>query len=401
MKSLSLLSLSVALAATGFVYSCASTDTGDFSASTGGTGANGGSGNPELGGGGKSNLGTGANATGSTVGAGGAPTASTECGASNVEAQLTPIFMVFIYDSSASMGINNSYTPPLDQTEQRWKPVKLGLQDFFNSADAANVQASISFFPYPGDKAATCTHDYAVPDVAMTSLDAPAKLIAALDAKVPEGGTPTLPAVMGGIKLAKKLLTDNPGSQAMVVLVTDGEPAIYNNGVVETDCAPAGVTLTNTIADIAVVVNNAKLGSPSIATHVIGIGTALTSLGQIATAGGTELLLIDPSEPALTTAAIVTKLDAIQTKQISCNIPIPSNSKGYDPEKVNVNFTHSNGITVDPLIRSNDCSTAGWHYDDATNPKYIELCPATCETVQKDVDGKISIQLGCPTRVIT
>lgn len=394
MKLLPLISLVTVLAASGFVYSCASSESTFDGSSGSGTGSSSGSGN-----GSGSTNGNGGT-TGISVNNGGTTTIGSEdtCGANEVAAELTPIYMVFVFDKSASMGVNGT---TYDETANRWTPVKNGVEDFFTNAGTKNVQASMVFFAHPGTAEATCAYDYSVPDVPMTPLETPAALITALDDTVPSGGTPTLPAIVGGIKYAKKLLTDNPGSQAIVVLVTDGEPAVLASDGSDYNplCAPADVTLTNTPDGIATYVNNAKLGTPSVTTHVIGIGNGITTLKTKLEAIGTDFILVDVSDPTATRTAIVNQLTAIQPARIDCRIALSTTVGEFDPLKVNVNFVHGDS-TVDALSRSDDCPGVGWRYDDETAPKYIELCPTSCTAIQSDLEGKLKVVLGCPTRVM-
>jgi len=409
MKHLTFLPLAALLSASACLYSCSNSTDNSFGPGTGGNGSG------STGGGTGKGLGSGG--TGSTpglgVGGGGGvqQIASTDaCGATDVAAEPIPVYMVFVYDRSASMGVNNyvdaqGVTQTIDNTAIRWTPVKEGVIDFFSNAGTKNVQASIVFFAAPGDKAATCAHDYSVPDVPMTRLETPTALVTGLNNEQTQGGTPTLPAVVGGIKYAKKLLTDNPGSEAIVVLVTDGEPAIYNAATaqVETDCAPAGVNLTNTIPDISTYVAAASdpSGATPVKTHVIGIGdaTSIGSMKQVATAGRGEFIQVTPGDATATRTAILDQLTKIQPKSIACKVAIPSTKAGFNPQQVNVNFVHGTGA-VDELSRSDSCPGAGWRYDNTTTPKYIELCQSSCDAMQQDLSGSLKIVLGCPTRVI-
>ena len=43
-------------------------------------------------------------------------------------------------------------------------------------------------------------------------------------------------------------------------------------------------------------------------------------------------------------------------------------------------------------------SSGGWHYDNATMPTKIVLCPSTCTAVQADAGASIDIVLGCATK---
>ncbi len=411
MKSLTYLSAFTALGMSAAVYACSANDSADlgFPQSSGGSGAG-------------STTSTGSTNTGSTTGIftntnrGGSTgivtttTATVDadagCGAGDQPAELTPVYMVFMYDKSGSMGDD-----PKGQWQNlatRWTPMKQGMIDFFSNSGTIGIQASLEFFPANGDKVTTCHADYKTPAVAMTSLETPQSLIDALDRTVPGGGTPTLPAVMGGLAYAKQLMAAKPGSKAVLVLVTDGEPAIYvvdpatGQGVIETDCAPTTnpSNLTNTIADIVTVVNAAKQDANyPVPTYVIGIGEAQDDMSAIASAGGTRYIQLDATQPPETTRAKLTEtLKSIRTTQFVCNMPIPD-SATFRKDMVNVSFKHTSGA-VESLGKSVSCTVPGWYFDNEQNPTKIELCPATCSAIQQDLTGKLQIVLGCPTIIL-
>jgi hypothetical protein len=350
---------------------------------------------------GSGGAGTGSANKGGTVGVdmdGGANDADSACGSGDQPAQMTPVYMVFLYDKSGSMG--DDPNGQWQNQATRWDPMKLGMIDFFSHSGSIGIAASLKFFPAPGDKATTCHADYKT--ATLVPLEAPQPLIDALQSTTPGGGTPTLPAVIGGIGRAKQLMTDNPGSKAVVVLVTDGEPAIYNaqTSQIEVDCAPLDSSLTNTIADIVTVVNAAKRGTPSIPTYVIGIGEAQDSMNAIATAGGTgKMIQLDASKPPEQTRAMLTEsLRQIRTTQFECSMALPT-SADYDRDHVNVRFQHSDG-SVEELGKSVGCAAPGWYFDNDGSPTKILLCPATCSSIQSDLNGKLLFTLGCPTKIV-
>jgi hypothetical protein len=39
----------------------------------------------------------------------------------------------------------------------------------------------------------------------------------------------------------------------------------------------------------------------------------------------------------------------------------------------------------------------GWYYDDPLNPTRVLVCPATCNTITNDLQGRIDILFGCGT----
>jgi hypothetical protein len=417
MKFLTSLSVLTALGMSVLVYACSSSDT-----TLDGLGASsGGSGNTATAANGSttsSNAGGTGSGTKSTARGGGSgiiintkntmTDADAACGASEQPAEITPIYMIFAYDKSGSMGddpVQNVF-----HLSQRWEPLKAGMLDFFANVGttsggvAPGVKAGIKFFPAAGDKTATCHADYGISAASMTPLESPQPLIDALNRTTPGGGTPTLPAVMGAIASAKKIMTSDVGSIAVVVLVTDGEPGIWNSTTqtFDHDCAPtnADPSLQNDIPGIVSVVRAAYEGTPRVSTYVIGIGEAGDAMGEIATAGGTEYLQLDASSaPETTRKLFADKLNSIRTTAIPCMMSIPKTAD-FRKDLVNVNFKHSDGKPTESIGKSAGCSAPGWYFDNESTPTKINLCPAACSAIQKDQGGSLQILLGCPTLIL-
>lgn len=390
----------------GLAFACSATPTSN--GNTGGSGNN-----SNVGGNGNPGAGTSSGATGNTgglnIGDLDATTSPDACAKSTEQAKLTPVYMVIVFDTSGSMGDSNVEK----NLNSRWIPVTQGMIDFFqNAPNAGGLSASITFFPAPGFADGTCTYDYSFPDVPMTELTDPQPLITALNYRVPSGGTPTLPALMGGLDYARGLLADNPGSRAMVVLVTDGQPFVCvdepADGVCDNkpednyiDCRPPDVTdLQNTIPDIATVASAAARGDPAILTYVIGIGPYVSSLNTIATAGGTSLILLDATDATVTRTKLQQTLESIRVQQFSCDLQIPEVPVGetFSKDMVNVVFAHSGG-TDETLPKNPTCAGAGvgWYYDNEASPSVIKLCDTSCTAIQADQTGTLQVELGCPS----
>ncbi|MBN1611704.1 MAG: VWA domain-containing protein [Polyangiaceae bacterium] len=330
------------------------------------------------------------------------------CAATTQGSHITQVNLVFIYDKSGSMGDDTNTEaegyPRWQNMDVRWNPAKEAMTTFFLNPGAPELYASLKFFPANGDYDTTCSvAKYEKPDVALTPLSNPDPLISALERTTPGGGTPTLPALMGSINYANKLMTDYPGSKSIVIMVTDGEPVVVDStGAERTDNCPEGND--NNIDNIAAVAQAAynRPEDERIPTYVIGIGEALDNLGAIASAGGTNLILIEGSSGEDTKARLLEALQGIQVESIDCDmsIPVPEAGEVLDFTKVNFNFVHSDG-TVEQLGRNDACSSAGgWHYDNPSAPTKIMLCESTCTAVQNDVKGYLEVELGCDTRVI-
>ncbi len=126
-------------------------------------------------------------------------------------------------------------------------------------------------------------------------------------------------------------------------------------------------------------------------------GADFNLLDQIAQSGGTNASF-DASAGA---AAFLAALQAIKGAALSCEMLVPQPQQGdLNPDAVEVKFTKGDGSTVS-LSRVADasaCVPGAWHYDNNQNPNQIILCPATCQEVQADPNGKIKVLLGCAVK---
>jgi hypothetical protein len=314
-------------------------------------------------------------------------------------AELSPVNIVFVYDKSGSMGNPDDGFDPA----ARWDPMRAGMQSFFSDPSSSSISAALSFFPVNGDLAAACSGPYDSPEAAsprglpLTPLETAQgrdAFVSLLANTTPRGGTPTLPALQGGVQLAQKIAVAHPGAKTVVVLVTDGEPGFFVDGAVQAGCPD------NDVAHVADVAATALAGTPSIPTYVVGIGPSLDSLHAIAQAGGTDhATIMSDADPAATSATFHETLSAIRTETFSCDFPMPKPPPGQTLDTVNVAFTSSLG--TDATIPRNDaCSPGGgWHYDVPTAPTRIVLCQESCDEIQPDTLGQLSLVFGCATVV--
>jgi hypothetical protein len=90
-----------------------------------------------------------------------------------------------------------------------------------------------------------------------------------------------------------------------------------------------------------------------------------------------------------------------QTLDCQWTIPPPPAGQTFDPTKVNVKFTDSNGMQKDIFYASSQAAcdpvNGGWYYDNNANPTTIYACPASCTEIQSATTGKIDILFGCAT----
>ena len=294
------------------------------------------------------------------------------CATQTASAEARPVYLVFMFDKSGSMAENGS---------PKWSASKAATRAFFESADSKGISASLSFFP--DQQNPSCSpQDYTAPRVAMSALPSPT-FGQQLDAQNPAGGTPTKPALEGAIAYAQQVAA-GPGKdgKVAVVLVTDGIPQGCNG---------------NSIANIRQL---AASVAKTIPTYVIGVGSELSSLRDIASGGGTnDALIVSVSNPAQVQADFTKAINQIKASALTCDYKIPAAPSGetFDRAKVNVQHTPTGAAAATLQYNQSCAGGTGWKYDDANNPTRILLCDGSCDGV-KGKAGKVDILFGCATQ---
>jgi hypothetical protein len=242
------------------------------------------------------------------------------------------------------------------------------------------------------------TADYATPAVEIAALGGAATaLVSSIQAAVPQGATPTAPALQGALDHAHAHAIANPTHAVIALLATDGLP---------TECSPTD------IGDIAQIAADGVAGSPPIRTFVIGVFSgsdvnAKSNLNQIAQAGGTQqAFLVDSNQNV--TQAFLDALSAIRKKNLACEyqVPLPPPGETLNYGKVNVEHTppgQTQPVTVLYVGDAANCNhvAGGWYYDadpqKGGSPTKILMCPATCGAF--GVGGQVDIRVGCKTEI--
>jgi hypothetical protein len=241
---------------------------------------------------------------------------------------------------------------------------------------------------------------YATPAVPIATLPgAAAALTTSLNMHMPDGLTPTGPALSAALQTAKARATANPGHKVAVLLVTDGLP---------TECTPVAV------ADVAAVAKTAATGTPAIPTFVIGVfgpdeaASATMNLNQLAAGGGTGTAVVINTNQNVTTA-LQAALTQIRTMAVACQYKIPlANVGAIDFGKVNVQLTGTGGLaaTVGHVTTQAACdpTKGGWYYDvdpsTGGTPTSIIACDASCTQFRAVISARVDIVLGCQTITI-
>ena len=87
---------------------------------------------------------------------------------------------------------------------------------------------------------------------------------------------------------------------------------------------------------------------------------------------------------------------------LPCSFALPAAPNGgqLDPERVKFDFVSAAGSATEiPKLGGDECGTlAAWHFDAASAPTKIELCPSACQSLS--AGGSVRIALGCAPVVV-
>jgi hypothetical protein len=312
-----------------------------------------------------------------------------------------------------------SVTPPLDLAPPGDGTISVGIQYFHPIGVGSN--------PNECDGSA---HSTPAVDVAPIPANAPA-IVGSLGSTGPNGNTPTVGALTGGVDYCSAYQPAHPGTKCVVVLVTDGQPngcGLSSNCGTNQDCVdPASASTLTPIAN-----NGFTQAGNSVMTFTIGMegvsADGFTLLDAIAIAGGSDCTPGTPGNEACNvttsgTQGFVDALNAIRsTVQVSksstqtlttsvtqstalpCEwkIPTPPVGKTFDKDLVNVGIDSGSGLQqVGKVATEADCASAGggWYYDDVSSPTRILACPDTCGTITGTPNVSVQVLFGCATKV--
>lgn len=277
-------------------------------------------------------------------------------------------------DTSQSMVQNDS---------PKWANAKSGINSFVTSPGAAGLNVALAYFPNADSACDGSGYDLAdvvAPNgVPMGALPGNATAIATSlqNKQTTSNGTPTEDALNGIKRYCTQYDAGHAGDRCVGVLVTDGEP----NGCNEDVTALKGIA------------SGAFTGTPSVPIYVMGMtGAVFATLDQIAQGGGTTSAINVDDGGA---NAFLNALNKIRGQIMSCDFPIPTGND-VDLNRVNIKLTTSSSVlSLGKVDDASKCVAKAWHYDSASNPKRIVLCPETCTAAQADPKSRIDVILGC------
>lgn len=293
------------------------------------------------------------------------------CASTSAAAELLPLDMLILLDRSGSM------------LGSKWSEVTNAIITFVNDAASAGMEVGLTYFPRGVAGQNDCS-DTTYSQLAVSIGELPTNspvLVASIQSTSPSGGTPMRPALEGVLHNATAYQDVNPGHKVIVVLATDGDPSGCSNNTVAT---------TAELAERALRYNGVQ-------TYAIAVeGATLSSLNQIAAAGGTTQAYDATSD----IAAFSAKMAEVRASALPCEllIPTPPTGASLDVGLVAVKFTPGSGADVE-IPKADDAAdcrgTQGWYYDDNVHPEKIILCPMSCATVQGEAQARLNVLFGC------
>jgi hypothetical protein len=314
-----------------------------------------------------------------------------------------PIDLFFMVDKSGSMtcpvpGNGACMGSPMSPPPNRWSSIKEALISFANSTASAGLGMGMGFFPKMNGNTLLCSpNDYSTPAAPIAALPGSAAMVeAAINAQMPNGSTPTVPALSGAVAYATTYAQSHPGRTTAIVFATDGEPTECTNN---NNNIPGAVNVASAAAHPP-----AGSGVPPIRTFVLGVGPSLGNLNQIAAAGGTTAAHLVESGGS---ADLINALNEIRKGTLTCDYQIPIiPGKPLDLARINIKVRVGPPPATPQLISKVDdaskCGSTqgGWYFDNNASPTKITLCPATCDPMLKTTGSGLDVLIGCGTIVI-
>jgi hypothetical protein len=306
------------------------------------------------------------------------------CATSVVTAQKAALDLYVMLDQSGSMDESVS------GGSTKWAAVTSALQTFMGQPGLDGVSVGIGYFGIPDASGVndSCTaSDYAKADVEIAPLPQVATAINhSIAQHSPSTGTPTSAALQGAINHATTWAHAHAGDAVAVILATDGDPEECQTSLTTIDgIAAAGYAAT-----------------PKIPTFVIGVGSSLSNLNGIASAGGSQMAYIVDTSSNVNQQFLMA-MNQIRHAALGCTYSIPTSSGGsIDYSQVNIVYQPGGGgspITLPYVMTKASCPASGngWYYDNPQMPTKIMLCDSSCSSIEVDQTGKVDITLGCST----
>ena len=315
------------------------------------------------------------------------------CAGASAFSKLKKIKLFFSVDVSQSMS-KSVVTGALNTEPSRWTYLKSALNGFMTTAPD-DTAVWMRFWPNndPNPAIGACPQPLPTtgcgpvpgcknPNIDVGDLTAANEtaVVNTINNMVLFGVTPMFPALDAATQRAVEFQQANPDWNAVVILVTDGNPTLC-------------ILTPSKIAGLA---GQAYQGY-GVRTYTIGIAeVAEATVNQIAGAGGGKSFFINTNNAMDFQTQLVSALNSIKNDFVSCTLPLP-NQNIFDPTKALITYTPGMGAAsnLPQVANAASCAGAGWFYDNPMNPTSITLCPTTCSDVKLDTNGKLELKIDC------
>lgn len=356
----------------------------------------------------------GSDLTGDNDGSGGGPTdgalnSETACASANGQAALEPLDMFIMFDSSISMAgagdcnVGQSVSSP-------WCYAINALSAYLTSPSSSGNAAALQFFGHGGGAASNnaCTTGAGfdvsvVPGGATGYKDLPSTdFNAALNAAAPNQFTPLEAAIRGITAFTGNGANRRAGRKTIGILITDANTPLDCSTNWSSMAGLLSTHLTNTgIPTYVIGMNGANFGNLETlavagggAAHPDAVGSVTDSCGN-----GSGPCSHWNAGDGTSGAPLIEALKQIQGLAVGCSFGIPTPDGGtIDPNQVRVEYLPGGnppGQDLPHVADSASCTGGGWYYDNNTTPQTVNLCGASCTTVQADPNAKLNVLFGC------
>ena len=302
------------------------------------------------------------------------PEAATECVTEKVVgAKRRRLDMYLMVDNNSTLPVSGA-----------WEDVTAGLDMFVDDELAAGTGVGIRYF------GSSCNAiEYAEPTIDVGLLPANARAIRSSTKARRWTASPMLPALEGGLRFARTRSEDHPEWKQIVVLVSDALTQDF--------------TCLYTTANLAESARDGYQGSPSIETHVIGVGvrtefsdpldeliTRIGAYNTIASAGGSKsAILTNIGDDG---SAFRDALHTVRRRATPCEFETPSNVASSEMGVIRFPLAEE----VPALPSGDSCGREqGWFYATESLPYAVTLCPATCTWLAESDANQIALRLPC------
>jgi hypothetical protein len=301
-----------------------------------------------------------------------APTADANCGIITSDTTRQPVDVLLVLDRSGSMdysigedcyctsgaAIAGSVCTDTTNCTTRWNSIKPAVTTTLSTSKYVNW--GLKFFSTPNGSSCNVSKAMEVP-ISETSA---AAVQTQVDTATLSLGTPTAAAISAATAYLKTVTDPN---KKFILLATDGEPNCGGNPVnINTTDVPGATSASKAAFDA---------GFP---VYVIGIGPSVSTLTQLAQAGGTTDFY-----PATSSQQLSDALSAISKKVGSCLFTATQ----APPDSGNIAvYVNKQQIAQDP--------NEGWTY--GASPQEIVLKGSYCDKITAGEDTNVQILFGCP-----